>query len=322
MKLATRSSLKMHAEVSGVLPRVLVTGAAGFTGKYLGPRLRDDGFEVHGLSSVVSEATLEGYAELYDCDLSNSDRLKRILDKGRYNKIIHLAAIANVAHGDPAQFYTVNMLGTRTLLELLRRTDTKPTAVLLTSSANIYGNRTAGVLNESTPPAPSNDYGVSKYGMELIASLFSGHLPILIARPFNYTGRGQSPDFVIPKIVDHVHRRAKHMELGTLDVARDFSDVRTVVDAYSRLIRAETAVGQTINICSGKAVKLSDLLRMVEAIAGFLPEVRVNPAFVREGEVQTLRGSKQKLEAIIGPLSDIPLADTLHWMLEDGGAKA
>lgn len=153
--------------------------------------------------------------------------------------------------------------------------------------------------------------------MELIASLFSQQLPLIIARPFNYTGRGQSGDFVIPKIIDHVRRRAERIELGALDVARDFSDVRMVVDAYARLIGTPAAVGQTINVCSGKAVKLSELLSLIKTIAGFIPEVRVNASFLREGEVKTLLGSRHKLEGIIGPAADFPLPETVRWMLGD-----
>lgn len=301
------------------MSRVLVTGAAGFTGKYLGPRLSEDGHEVYGLSSAVPDPTLDGYAKVYECDVADSRRLEQILNEGHFDKIIHLAAIANVAHGDPAQFYTVNMLGTRTLLDLLRRANTQPSAVLLASSANIYGNATQGAIDESAPPAPVNDYAISKYGMELIASLFSQQLPLIIARPFNYTGRGQSPDFVIPKIIEHVRQRARWIELGALNVARDFSDVRTVVDAYARLISTEAAIGQTINVCSGNAIELSELLEKIRAIANFLPEVRINPRFLREGEVQILLGSKQKLEALIGPLRGIPLAETLRWMLDPLG---
>jgi nucleoside-diphosphate-sugar epimerase len=299
------------------MSRVLVTGAAGFTGKYLGPRLSEDGHEVYGLSSAVPDSSLDGYAEVYECDLADSRRLEQILNKGHFDKIVHLAAIANVAHGDPAQFYAVNMLGTRTLLDLLRRANTQPSAVLLASSANIYGNATQGVIDESAPPAPVNDYAVSKYGMELIASLFSQQLPLIIARPFNYTGRGQSGDFVIAKIIDHVRRRAKQIELGALDVARDFSDVRMVVDAYARLIGTPAAIGKTLNVCSGRAVELSEILKTIGSIAGFLPEIRVNPAFLREGEVQTLHGSNQRLEGVIGSLKAIPLTETLRWMLQN-----
>ena len=150
--------------------------------------------------------------------------------------------------------------------------------------------------------------------MEHMARLWMDKLPIVITRPFNYTGVGQSENFLLPKIVSHFQRRAEHIELGNLDVARDFSDVRTVVKAYARLLQLAPA-GQTFNICSGKAHTLREIIGVVEQLAGYLIDVRVNPAFVRANEVYKLMGDPSKLQQCIGVLPEIPLRDTLAWML-------
>jgi nucleoside-diphosphate-sugar epimerase len=187
--------------------------------------------------------------------------------------------------------------------------------VLLTSSANIYGNSDTEILTEEVMPQPANDYAVSKLAMEYMASLWKDRLPIILTRPFNYTGVGQSEKFLLPKIVNHFRRGATLIELGNIDVARDFQDVRFVVNAYRRLLEAD-AIGQTVNLCSGKAHTLTEVIRMMEDIAGYEIEVRVNPSFVREGEVARLTGSNQKLAELIGPLDVIPLRQTLQWMYE------
>jgi nucleoside-diphosphate-sugar epimerase len=166
-------------------------------------------------------------------------------------------------------------------------------------------------------PAPANDYAVSKVAAEYVGSLYAERLPIITVRPFNYSGRGQAENFLIPKIVAHARRRAPVIELGNLDVARDFSDVRTVVDAYARLLETPDAIGGTFNICSGEAVTLSDILELVAKLSGHRPEVRSNPALVRADEVKVLRGSAVRLESVIGKLNGIGLADTLRWMLDD-----
>ena len=106
------------------------------------------------------------------------------------------------------------------------------------------------------------------------------------------------------------------IELGNLDVARDFSDVRNVVQLYRRLLEAPAALGQTFNVCSGQAWSLNDVLAMVREISGHDFEVRVNPAFVRQNEVKTLVGSRAKLDAVVGEVPEIALRDTLRWMLE------
>jgi nucleoside-diphosphate-sugar epimerase len=105
------------------------------------------------------------------------------------------------------------------------------------------------------------------------------------------------------------------IELGNLDVARDFSDVRMVANCYRRLLETPGAVGNVYNTCSGRAYSLVDVLRMAESITGHSMEIRVNPAFVRANEVKVLRGSRARLEQAIGAIHDYSLEETLRWML-------
>jgi nucleoside-diphosphate-sugar epimerase len=200
-------------------------------------------------------------------------------------------------------------------LEALAGLEEKPRAVLLASSANIYGNASVELIDESVLPAPANDYAVSKLAMEYMARLWMDRLPIIITRPFNYTGVGQAPQFLLPKIVDHFKRGEKLIELGNIDVERDFSDVRTVARAYRQLLEWSPA-GETFNVCSGVACSLNDVLAMMGEIAGYEIEVRVNPAFVRANEVQRLQGDASRLKAVVGNLATIPLKETLRWMYE------
>lgn len=296
--------------------RTLVTGATGFTGRYVAASLAERGHEVHGLVHGAVADPVPGLAQVHAADLVDLRSISRIVDEVRPHHVIHLAAIAFVAHDDVEQMYRSNVVGTRQLLEALARTERAPKSLVLASSANIYGNAREGVLDESLPPAPANDYGVSKVAMEFVARLYASRLPIVIVRPFNYTGRGQSENFLIPKIVAHARARAPTIELGNLDVARDFSDVRTVADAYARLVSEPAAIGGTYNICSGQAVSLEEVTGLVRRLSGHDFEIKVNPAFVRADEVRTLCGSAAKLEGVIGPLKAVPLEETLRWMLE------
>ncbi len=132
-------------------------------------------------------------------------------------------------------------------------------------------------------------------------------------RPFNYTGVGQHENFLLPKIVSHFRRNAREIELGNLNIARDFSDVRIVSQAYRRLLAVAPA-GQAFNICSGTAHSLDEVLGMMETIAGYRIDVKVNPAFVRANDVLRLTGNRAKLDAAIGAVEPIALADTLRWM--------
>jgi nucleoside-diphosphate-sugar epimerase len=226
---------------------------------------------------------------------------------------VHLAGIAFVAHNDADQMYRVNVVGTRNLLEALAAGSHKPSSVLLASSANIYGNADVPVIDERVPPSPANDYAVSKLAMEYMARLWMDKLPITIARPFNYTGVGQSENFLLPKIVAHFRKEARRIELGNLAIARDFSDVRMVARSYRRLLAAAPA-GEAFNVCSGYPHSLESLIDTMSDIAGYRIEVHVNPAFVRANEVLTLTGSNVKLAGVIGKIEPTPLAETLRWM--------
>jgi nucleoside-diphosphate-sugar epimerase len=299
--------------------KALITGVEGFTGHHLAAELQSAGYEVSGLVHQSPEMPISGVIRTHVCDLNVREGLTQILEETQPDVVVHLAAISFVAHVDVEAIYRTNVLGTRNLLEALANGGwnggCQPRALLLASSANIYGNATVEPIDESVPPAPANDYAVSKLAMEYVARLWFDRLPITLVRPFNYTGAGQSLNFLLPKIVDHFRRRAPLLELGNLDVVRDFSDVRSVVQSYRLLLEAGLA-GETFNICSGQGHSLLEVVQMVRELTGHDPEVRVNPAFVRASEVHRLVGSRARLDAAIGVVPSIPLRDTLQWMLE------
>lgn len=292
------------------MKRALITGIKGFTGQYAAAELEQHGWEVWGIGSH-DEADDARYRRV---DLADAAGLHAVIAEVQPDAVVHLAAIAFVGHGDADAFYTVNLIGTRNLLSALAASSKKPECVLLASSANVYGNATEGVLSETTPPNPANDYAVSKLAMEYMARLWMDKLPIVIARPFNYTGIGQTESFLLPKIVGHFRCGAEVIELGNLDVWRDFSDVRAVAQAYRRLLETCPA-GETVNVCSGTTHSLREVIAMVEGIAGRSIRVEVNPAFVRANEVRTLCGDATTLRRIIGDWATPPLEGTLGWML-------
>jgi GDP-6-deoxy-D-talose 4-dehydrogenase len=305
---------------------VLITGIRGFTGRYLAAELANAGYRVFGTvfdpprplrePPPHADETLLPSVEQFDlveADLLDAEAIAAAIRVIRPRFVIHLAAITHVAYGDVDHMYRVNVVGARNLLAALVASDARPDKVLLASSANVYGNAGIEVIDEATPPQPANDYGVSKLAMEYMARTWLDRLPLLLARPFNYTGAGQSTAFLIPKIVDHFRRRERSIELGNLDVARDFSDVRDVAAIYHRLLESD-AVGTVVNICSGAACSLRDVISMLEAFAGYAIRVNVNPAFVRANEIRVLRGSPQRLDALVGAIERRPLSDTLRWM--------
>ena len=294
-------------------PRVaLVTGANSFTGRHLVPVLQARGYRVVGLGTPVA-----GLEETFAGDLRDAEALRSCVAQVQPTHVVHLAGISFVGHGDVGAFYDVNVIGTLHLLDALQALPTRPQKVLLASSANVYGTPPVEVIDESICHRPVNHYACSKLAMEQMARNYAGQLPMCIVRPFNYTGVGQNEKFLVPKIVSHFCKQAPYIELGNLDVARDFSDVRDVVQRYARLLEADLPSGEVVNVCSGQGYALRDILQMAESLTGHHMEVRVNPAFVRANEVPRLLGSSARLQQYLGPLSQIPLRETLRWMLED-----
>jgi len=290
-------------------PRALLTGCHGFTGRYVAAELEAAGYEVVGLAHD-GDPPADGVLR---ANLLDRDAVRRVVAEARADAVVHLAAIAFVAHGDVDEIYRTNIVGTRNLLAALADAEQKPRSVVLASSANIYGNSEVEPIDEDAPAAPANDYAVSKLAMEQMARLWLDRLPVTILRPFNYTGVGQSESFLVPKIVARFQQKAKTIELGNTDVARDFSDVRDVARAYAAIV-AKAPVGQVVNVCSGVAHTLDDVLALMAEIAGYTIEVRVNPAFVRSNEVKRLVGSSAKLRALTGLQTATALRSTLAWM--------
>jgi nucleoside-diphosphate-sugar epimerase len=308
-RLVTDEATGLAEPREGEGKRALITGLRGFTGYYMARELSAAGYEVYGTVLPGGETG----PNVLTVDLLDRASVAAAVEQARPDVVVHLAGIAFVAHNDADQMYRVNLVGTRNLLEALAASPHKPSCVLLASSANIYGNAQVSVIDENVPPAPANDYAVSKLAMEHMARLWMDRLPIVIARPFNYTGVGQSENFLLPKIVAHFRKGARRIELGNLAIARDFSDVRMVAKSYRRLLAAAPS-GEAFNVCSGYPHSLESLIDTMGDIAGYRIEVHVNPAFVRANDVLTLTGSNAKLAGVIGNIEPPPLVETLRWM--------
>jgi len=291
--------------------RVLITGISGFTGKYMRSSLESAGYEVFGSSLVSNDDP-----SIIKADLCDLDSMRSLVEKTLPNIVIHTGGVSNVAHGSVADLYSTNIVGSRNLLQAIFESKTPVQSVMMVSSANVYGNSNSDLITEESETIPINDYAISKLAMEHLCSLWADELPIFIVRPFNYTGVGQSENFLIPKVVKHYIEGAKVIALGSLDVFREFNDVRNVVDIYKKLLEVNP-VGKTINICSRKVFSLSDVISTMNNISGYEIKVEVNPLIIRKNEIKVLRGSNSLLNSLIGPFEFKTLEETLNWMFKE-----
>ncbi len=288
---------------------VLITGIDGFTGKHLTSYLEGVGYDVYGTSLSASNQ------KTFTCDIRKKEQLTRVLQKVKPAYVIHLSAVSFAAHENNLDFYDVNCIGTMNLLDLLLELHLLPKKILLASSATVYGNQNVTVLDESLCPQPANHYGASKYAMECLARGYFSQLPINIIRPFNYTGVGQSEHFLIPKIVKHFKEKKTHIELGNLDVIREFNDIEYVCKIYEKLLE-NNVTSEIVNISSERGIKLFDVIAMMNRLAGYKIEVKVNPLFVRKDEIKSLTGSKKKLIKVLGEIEQCGFEQTLKRMLD------
>ncbi len=290
--------------------RVLVTGGTGFTGRPLAERLRQDGHEVVVVSHEVDDACG------LNVDLCNLDALTQALLRTKPAVIVHLAGIAAATHSYIGEIYSTNVVGTANLFAALSSAKVEPRIIIVASSGQVYAAHNADApLTENSPLAPETHYAVSKRAAEEIAKIFSNQFPVIVTRPFNYTGPGQSPAFLVPKIVQHYAEGKDEIRLGNLDLFRDFSDIQRVVEAYSRLVSG--AINPTtVNICSGRAIHLSDILKIMESISGHTLKIVTDKLLLRSDEPHVIVGSPVHLESLVGPLPNPEFRETLSRMYE------
>ncbi|MCX6077348.1 MAG: GDP-mannose 4,6-dehydratase [Campylobacterales bacterium] len=291
------------------MKKVLITGIDSFTGTHLSSYLQECGYEVFGTSFF------EGADKKYKCDITEKFDIANVLKEVQPDFVIHLSGISFAAHGDNEAFYKVNTIGTTNILETLVELGLNPSKIILASSATIYGNQGLEVLDESLCPKPANHYGASKYAMECLAQGYFDKLNILITRPFNYTGSGQAEHFLIPKIVKHFKEKSQIIELGNLDVEREFNDISFVCEVYKRLLECDKK-SELLNIATNRGIKLLDVIENMNEIAGYQIKVVVNPDFVRKDEIKSLTGSSDKLFDSIGIIELKDFKHTLREMFE------
>ncbi|MEP7729348.1 NAD-dependent epimerase/dehydratase family protein [Marinomonas primoryensis] len=286
------------------MKKVVVTGAGGFTGRYVVSELKSRGYDV---IEFVRKKNATGQVE---CDLTDKQSVKLLFSVIRPNYVIHLAALSFVAHDDVRAFYDTNLFIALNILEVCYELNLELSKVIISSSANVYGNAEVELISESQVPAPISHYAISKLAMEYVCKLWFDKFPILIVRPFNYTGLGQSPKFLIPKIVSHFQLRKKEIELGNLDVFRDFSDVRDVSNYYVDLLES---AGQSdiVNLCSGSIYSLSFIVKKMEAISGYEISIKASSDFIREKEIKILGGDDSKLRNLTNRKPIFTLNETL-----------
>jgi GDP-4-dehydro-6-deoxy-D-mannose reductase len=291
--------------------RALVTGSDGFVARHLIRHLRDNGDEVHGIDR--------------ERDVTDARSMQEVFEWFLPDVTYHLAALTHVGDSweNASEFTRVNVVGTQRVLDA--SFEAVPHAMtIVVSSSEVYGisREEDQPLRESFRVAPANPYSSSKVEAERVARdavRFRGQR-VVVARPFNHLGPGQSPNFVVPALVSRLldarDRGDESILVGDLSTRRDFSDVRDVVRAY-RLLAKLGVSGEVYNVASGHDVALLDIARQLVARLAPNVELVVDPSLLRPVDLPVSRGSYDKLHQATGWAPQIALHVSLDDIVND-----
>ena len=281
--------------------KVWLIGADSFTGTHLLPSLEKNKYQV----------------DISEVDITNREQVSEAMLRIEPDYIISLAAISFVPDGGDESIYAVNTFGAQNILAACLKLPKKPKNIILASSANIYGVQKQEQVDENSIPNPVNHYGCSKWSMEQIAQTYSEQLNITITRPFNYTGIGQDSKFLVPKIVEHFIKKTTVLKLGNIDVWRDFSDVRWIIEAYTKLLSRQNKGLTRVNLCSGNLISIREIIDVLQQITDHQITVETDIDLVRKADIQRQCGNNKKLFELLPNLSSvIELKETLKWMVK------
>lgn len=300
------------------MPRALVTGASGFAGPFLATHLLDEGYEVTGTVHGPKGKLPEGCHPL-TLDVTDAGAVRDAIAQTRPEEVYHLAGLTRPASGAVAEFYAVNFGGALNVLEAVRE-EAPEAGVLLVGSAYAYG-RHDRPISEADPLKPMNHYGVSKAAADMLCHGYALQgLRAVSVRPFNHSGPGQSPDFLLPTLIEQFAeiregRRDSTVKLGNLDSVRDLSDVRDVVRAYVLALR-EGRSGEAYNVGSGEGISVRELFELVHREAGVEVDLEVEPSRVRATDVPYLVADTSRVRGELGWKPEIRLRRTIREMLE------
>lgn len=308
--------------------KVLVTGADGFVGRHLVPRLVEKGYQVTaGCRPTAGPRAPFGdlrrdAVRLVPLELDDPDRVRAAVGSG-HEAVVHLAAVSSVreARDDPGRAWIINAAGTVRLVDAVLAVRKEDPVVLVVSTAEVYGSGPPRARIETDSPCPQSSYAASKLGGEIAAleAWRRSGLRVIVARPFIHTGPGQPPPYVVPSFIQRLLglRSAgsrSQVPTGNLDLVRDLLDVRDVVEAYLLLLDRGRA-GETYNIARGEGFTLREIFQRIADEVGVNAEPVLDPALVRPADIPHLVGDAGKLREITGWSPAFSLEQTLRDMV-------
>ena len=303
------------------MSRILITGGTGFVGTHLVQFLKSNTSHIAVLASGGKSKPQPG-VNYYEVDIRERDAVRPVVQEVKPDHIYHLAGISSVddSWSSPRLTYEVNVFGAYNLFDAAMSLP-RPPRILNISTSQVYAP-CSSALNEDSRIHPNNPYAASKAMAELLVVEYQKYTEggIITTRSFNHTGPGQPPNFVLPSIAKQfveieLGLRPPRLNVGNVEVKRDFTDIRDVIRAYCMLLE-KGKPGEVYNVCSGSAVRLADIIRMFESATGRKVTIATEESRVRSNDVPLICGDPKKVRETTGWQPQISLPKTIADLLD------
>jgi dTDP-glucose 4,6-dehydratase len=310
--------------------KVLVTGAGGFIGSHLTERLVELGAKTRafvrysstGSWGWLDQSPLKNDFEIVLGDIRDQDTVVHALDG--VDIVFHLAALIAIPYSyqAPLSYVRTNVEGTLNVLQAAQRVESE--VVVHTSTSEVYGTARTVPIDENHPLQGQSPYSASKIGADKIAESFhlSFGLPVVTVRPFNTFGPRQSARAVIPAIVTQA-LNCSEISLGNLEPTRDLNFVADTVEGFIKAAETPKAIGETINLGSGREISIGDLAALILKLMNRDIPIALEGARVRpeNSEVDRLCADSRKGQSILGWTPKYSLEEgltaTIEWIREN-----
>jgi len=309
------------------MKNLIITGTAGFVAGYFIEYLKANNLEYNILGLDILDEFDYDYKNFKykKINLRDKELIKEVIENFNPDYILHLASISSVSQSwkQPVESFVNNTNIFLNIIESMRELDSQA-RILSVGSSEEYGNYPPEKmpLKEDYQLKPCNPYAVARVSQEMLSKLFADNfnVNIIMTRSFNHIGPKQRDVFVIPSFVKQLVEIKKNphknsIEVGNIEIIRDFLDVRDVVDAYYKILTTGK-IGEVYNVCSGKGVKLKEIIEIVSDELNIKPEIKIDKSKIRPTDNIVIIGDNTKLKTELGWSEKYELKTTLKELIK------